>query len=638
MIWLRRLLTIPLIILFLALFIMALIVTQFDNSFGNASFYNDQMEKADIYNSIYDDVLPAALDDVDKNDTKGNNPVEFSPIREEIVSAASQILPPEWLQAQFESATNAIIPYLLGDTDEFTYTLPLRERVDTAIEVIKSDILHGEAYSSLYDDFIDYAAEEILKNLNRLPYDLTVSQDDVEASLKIAVPEEWLASQLETALNQVKPYFTNDSQTFTVSLEIVDIVDAIASAAIDIVSGEATYEYLLDELITPTVEKNIGTVVDLPFGITLSRDEISSAIKAVMDQSWVDARLEEVVHNIAAYATGEIDTIDLTIDLTDRKATALEVISDLGDTKLKGMFNTLPQCSITEFASQLDSLSPNNLPDCRPAGVPYQQFKNLLGVNIDAIIANAVDELVGDEIPDRSVFTEEDLRKSMGEGNDDFLETAREYVSNGWVFDEVDIVEELQPENIDSFNDIRSYIGSGYTVTEEDLRDAMFDNDQTLNDFDDIREQIHDTRNLLWLLWIISILLLISIGFLGGQSWRSRSIWALAVLFGVFLIICIAISITDSQVDTPDIEDDIKISEFEALESVLGEKSNEVLDNLSSSMVCSIRNSMITTMAISIVVMLGIIGWSIYNNRRITDGTSPTAGNQNQGLPYEENQ
>ena len=88
MIWLRRLLTIPLIILFLALFIMALIVTQFDNSFGNASFYNDQMEKADIYNSIYDDVLPAALDDVDKNDTKGNNPVEFSPIREEKIGRA----------------------------------------------------------------------------------------------------------------------------------------------------------------------------------------------------------------------------------------------------------------------------------------------------------------------------------------------------------------------------------------------------------------------------------------------------------------------------------------------------------------------------------------------------------------------
>ena len=113
MIWLRRVFTIPLIILLLITFTIALVVTQFDNSFGSAGFYNDQMEKADVYNSIYDDALPAALDDIDENDTKGNNPIEFVPIKDELVSATSKILPPDWLQEQFESATNTILPYLL---------------------------------------------------------------------------------------------------------------------------------------------------------------------------------------------------------------------------------------------------------------------------------------------------------------------------------------------------------------------------------------------------------------------------------------------------------------------------------------------------------------------------------------------
>ena len=94
MMLLRRLLTVPLILIFLVIFIATLVVSQVNGTVGNAGFYNAQMERADVYNFIYDEAIPVALDEVETEDL----PINISDLKDDIVSVAEKILPPAWLK------------------------------------------------------------------------------------------------------------------------------------------------------------------------------------------------------------------------------------------------------------------------------------------------------------------------------------------------------------------------------------------------------------------------------------------------------------------------------------------------------------------------------------------------------------
>ena len=112
MIWVRRISAIPLIILFVILFIVVLLVTQVNSTFANPGFYNDQLQRADMYNFVYDTALPAALDDL-QTDQSSSTPFDITNIEDEVVSAARKIVTPHWLQELVETATNTIFPYFL---------------------------------------------------------------------------------------------------------------------------------------------------------------------------------------------------------------------------------------------------------------------------------------------------------------------------------------------------------------------------------------------------------------------------------------------------------------------------------------------------------------------------------------------
>ncbi|MBM3132366.1 MAG: hypothetical protein FJZ95_04950 [Chloroflexi bacterium] len=623
--WIRRTFAVFLSILLLSSFAAVLFITEADSKLGSAGFYQSQMKKADVYNFIYDNLLPVAMDEAEEENTSDVD-IDVSAIESDVIAAARKALPPEWLEQQFESLTDAILPYFLGKTDEFTYTIPVNDRVDAATGAIKQDILRGDAFDSLYDDLISYAADKVIEDLDKLPYDLPLSKAQVEPSLRDAFPQEWMAVQLETAVDSVKPYLTDESDRFTVTFNVRDRVDAVASAALQLLSGDETYQYLLDETIEPMVEENLGPVTNLPFGISFSQAEVSAAIKQVMPQEWVEDRLEEAIHEIAAYAKGEVPAVSITIDLAERKPIALDVLTELADQKFEETFNSLRTCSQTEFALALTKLQKKpfgTLPDCRPSGISYETFKSSIGtalsINVDAKIAATIDQTILNEIPDSWIFTQADLEEALGTGNEDFLDSAREYASDGWSLTEADLLKELEPEDEDTLNDVRGYLGNGYTFTEQDLRDAISDdgkNPDDLKSFDDSRDAVHTLRSWIPLLWLGPIVLLLGIGFLGGRGWRGRTLWALSSLFIVSLIICIGVGITDSKISKERIDREIDKTDMGKVELVIVEKSVEIADNAASSFASDIRGKMILTMVICGLLVIGVVTWSIIEGRR----------------------
>ena len=226
--------------------------------------------------------------------------IALSPIQDDLVAAAREALPPEWIQAQIEGILNAAIPYLVDNPDSFAYTVELDERVEAAGVVIKTDIIGGRPFASLYDDGILHVADELLENLDKLPYSLELDRTEIADALTEAMPREWVATQAEGAVDAVTPYLTGDSDHFTIVVQVSDLVDALATAAIDLFGRQETYDYLLDEIVTPAIEENLGSTVDLGYGISLTSEEIKAAVKQTLPYPWVHDRLAETIDGIAA--------------------------------------------------------------------------------------------------------------------------------------------------------------------------------------------------------------------------------------------------------------------------------------------------------------------------------------------------
>lgn len=483
MIWLRRILVIPLVLIFVTSFVLLLFVSELNSTLGSPGFYNGQLRRAEVYTWIYSELMPVALDEAEQNQAS-ELPIPLRVIKDDLISVTEKTLPPEWLQTQAESAIKAIVPYVVGDRNDFTITTELRDRIDP-----------------------------------------------------------------------------------------------LAAAVLEVASRQEIYDYLLYETISHEIIDSVGQAANLPFGVTISNGEIFSAITNALPDAWAQERLAEIITNLAAYMKGDTDRLDIPVDITDSKATALATIANLADQKLEDIFDGLPECSSPE-----DFVLTETLPDCRLPGMTYQDFKTALSIDVAA----EVNQTIGDSIPDSWIYTDEQLKQSVGESNADLLDRARDLIVNG------------------------------NTITEEDLREFISDDpDADLQGFDEARQSIHNVRSWLWALWLVPILLLIAIGLLGGRNWRSKLAWALAVLFITCLVVFIALAVIQSNV----IDDHAQTligdpSTEEGVALVTTEKGNEISYNSISTFVSGIKSNAMYIMIGSGLVLLGIIIWTVLAPRR----------------------
>ena len=224
MIWFRRFLTIPLILIFIASLITAVAVTAVNNTAANPKFYNDQMKQANVYDYIYTDIVPAALDEV-KTDQASDLPIDVSEYKTEITAAAKQALPPSWLQAQFEAGTSTLIPYVVDDKASFTYTVVLKDRVEEAGEAIKANFLHSSAFPRLYDDLIPYVADKVYEDLGGVASSAGVTKSEIEDALRSSVTQAWLITQIEKAIDAAVPYMTGEASSFSVNVPVQEVLN-----------------------------------------------------------------------------------------------------------------------------------------------------------------------------------------------------------------------------------------------------------------------------------------------------------------------------------------------------------------------------------------------------------------------------
>lgn len=605
MIWFRRFIAVLLAIIFIPLFIVMLLVAQVNATLGNPAFYVDQLQEADIYSFIYDEILPAVPEQI-------GTELDITQVEAEVISVTRQIFPPEWTQTQVEEVITQVLPFLVGDTEEFTVTLQLKERVRAAGPILK-DSLHKE---DTYDQVITYTVAQALSAVDNFPYTLTVSNEEMESAIRSVISREWLLSQVDQVIDQVFPYLAGDAEHFTVSIDLQTPLNAAATVTIDLLDKPETYDYLFDEMIAPMIEENVDELVSLPFELNLTNQEILSVVKQTFPQSWFKDRVEDIVNQVVSYLEGSSDTITMVVPLVEQKAAALDALEDLVENKVDALLMALPECTPQQLYELMQNLPLTELPDCRPAGMSLAELKQTLGIDF----GEAIEDTIGDAIPNQFQFTEADLRQMLGGENGNPLDIARQYVTGSRTFTDTDLPHSLR-------TDVRDGISHGFTFTETELRDLLTGNDaggNGLGGFDEVRYWLSLVRQWLFVGWVILALLLGLIGFLGGRKVSRKIAWAAAVLGISAAIVYIATGPVYSGIVQPEMDTVLsqQSAQVEEWASVFVDKGISMIKNAADTLVSGIQNQALILLVIAGTALVATIVWPILSGRQ----KSPEAG------------
>ena len=525
----RRLSAVLLLPVFLLLFVATLTVFRVNATLLDADFYTDTIERLDVYTSLYDEALPAAIEErgVDLADL----PLGLDLTPDGVAGYAARVLPPDWPAENVGGAIEQAVPYLTGETDSFEITLRLDDRVEAADVVVRDLLREARIHAYLFDEVVRPRVEENKEAFSseRLPFNPGLTTDEIVDGVKEVVPEEWLKERIEDVLDQVVPYMIGKDESFAVRIPLEERADA----GIVVVGGwlnrslesGGAYDYLLEEQIAPVVSASLGSAVALPYGVAVTDDEIVAAISQVLPPDWVQARVADAIGAFGPYMTGRTDSFVLSIPLEDRAVRAAKVLEDAVDAKFAAVYAALPRCTAQQLLG-LGDLTLAELPECRPPLVSYAQLKTLVGLDIVDELATAI----VDPLPDSIEVTEQSLQDAFGDTSDGMsVDDVRGYLRDGYTFTDDDLrglLERFDAGDTDvvaKFDEYRGYLRDGITFDSSSVASELGDD---IERFDRARGWVSTGRGLLFLLVVLLAFIALIVGFLGGRRWGTRLVWA----------------------------------------------------------------------------------------------------------------
>ena len=562
MIWLRRILTIPLVLVLLPLLLVALVVLQVSGTFLDPDYYPKLLRESDAYEFLLVDVTTSALDEARElddedspEDLNENLLVTLGLSTEEIVSSINRAIPPEYVREIVEQVFEEVGKYVTGERDEFTVTIQAGEQVETLVQEVKALLRKADAYSLLYEGLVTPAVEDAV--VEGLPFGLEVSSERLLESARRVAPPDWVQTNVEAALDEITPYVVGDRDTFEVKVQLSDREELAMEEVKALLRESDAHDLLYDEVITPQVEESLGEIVELPFGVTVTNDEVLSALRQAAPPDWVQEQAGRVIDEASPYLTGRSETLDISVLLADNKRDARDIIVETVIAKFTRAVEELPRCTGGQMLSQVIPRDALRLPECMPAGVPAEELVDRIGANVVA----AVDPSVLNAIPDTIRFTETNLREALrigeAEDNIELVDDVREIIRDGWSYTEVDLREDLGEEDFEVLEDMRAFLADGWTYTEADLRGHLVEggDEETLDGFDRGRGYFDLARTLRLLMYLPVLLVLIVVGFLGGRSWSGRFAWAAGSLAVTSAIIFVAFGPVYSAVSESPLEE-----------------------------------------------------------------------------------
>ena len=161
----RKLLAVLLAGLFLILFFVATTVNQVVDTASDPGVINGMLDDADAYNYVYDNIIGNLVGDLVEQgievdtglDTGAPSVLRFEDPDQAalaITDLIETLIQREYVQEKLEASLNSVLPYVLGETDEFTIDLEVQERVRSVPGAVRKVALDLELTERAIEDLL----------------------------------------------------------------------------------------------------------------------------------------------------------------------------------------------------------------------------------------------------------------------------------------------------------------------------------------------------------------------------------------------------------------------------------------------------------------------------------------------------
>ena len=626
-IWVRRILAVVVGAAFAVALGGFLVLQAASSTVARPGFYTDQLTEADAYRFVTTDLVDALVEDAHSldadefNEDFTDNPIASSGLTTaQIAEALRRALGPEDLEALVAPAVEELVEYLAGERDAVTVTIPLGPHIQAAEHELTTLLRESGAYEQLLErelePIFDEWASEALPSDEADPGWVTFlggSSGNTRNSLvrvftRVVTPE-WLAAQVEEGAGALTSYVVGSSDGFELRVALDDAQAAAAADEIEAILGEAdAYELAHSTVIEPAVEEQVDAVVQLPYGLEVTRAEVLAALREAMQPEWVEQQAAVLAASVGTYLTGQSDGFTFEIDVA--KDAAAAALAGAAVASLRGELEVLPACATRAESAEASVALHRELPECMPPSLTVNEVLEAAR----PVIRTAIDESVLARAPDTVTYTERDLRAALErDGGPDALvaiDDVRALFTSDWTYTDADLRADLTEDDAAALDDFRALLGDGLAieVAAEDRED-----------FDEAREAAREfadgVRSGRWVALAVAAALLTTVAAVGGTSWRSRVGWAGATLLAAAIPIAVVTgpvyqAVSDTALDA--IRDEIAATpdaDFALTEEVLADKLLEIVELTADEIVAGIARNSLLLAILGAVALAASLVW-----------------------------
>ena len=629
MIWVRRIIALPFIILAFITFQVGVLAQQTASNLISPSFYLETLADSNVYSFLLTDLPTTALQDVRK--APSNPIIEQSGLSDEtIVSSINTIVPPDWLQSNFESTVTGVGDYVTGKTDEFTISIPVDERVQAASNQITFVLNESDIYKMVMENQVRPVVSEASKN--ELPFDVSVNEDQLMASIQKIISKAWLTGQIDSVLGEVVPYAVGSEDTFSIVVKVDDRIEVAVAEVKSLMAEANAYEALFEGSIAPNISSSIGNSAKLPYGIEITDEEISSIIKKTAPPSWMQKTTESILDNATPYLVGKTDEFTISINIEPNKEEAVSDLMALAEQKLNTKLADLPDCDTDEVVNILNN-PVAGLPACYPADPSLKQQMQSFTRSYVTTVISAVRPQIINTIPNSIDFDQNSLRQVVPAKALDSFDQGRDIVRDGYTFTEKDLENLIkQGAGDNSWNQVskvRDSLSKGIQYNERDFRihieTVTADGGQTLSMLDQVRGILKLVHMFNMAVYIPTLLIAAIVGFLGGRGWIQRLMWAAITMLVASILVyaiwgpvysSIAEPILHVQIDQIASQASGQIApQFLATESLVVQQVTNIGKIAISKFISGISGTALITSILSLAIIVGCVVLNKVNSR-----------------------
>ncbi len=516
----------------------------------NPEFIPEQLEEADFYRFVMNDMLVSTIDDTrklkpqDYGLTLRENPIATSGLStSQLVDSFHRAMSPQELRQMVSPVALGIGEYIAGDRDQVDLSMDAAGHIMKAAVEIQALMREGDAYDLFLEREFEPRVREItgralatIESPHGWPVFLfrgsAETEDRMADAVMLAFTADWLAEQVEQGLDESPAYLVGDSDTFEFNIppndeEVEKSQEEIKALLLETDSLELLYVGVVER----PVRDGLREPVALPYGIEISPEDVLLSMQQVASPSWVREQAETVVDGVSTFVVGKSDEFSVDVSLIRNRSEATSALTEIAIAKVTSALVDLPPCEAEADVALEQFSSGRTLPDCVASGISASELSDLARPAIE----EAVRSVLLTRVPDTVTLNEETLRSTLREaGGREFLESfdrLRDFFSDGWTYNQDSLRADLsqEPEILRLLDGTRSYLSEGYIHTYEEER-AEGGANQAGEALDNVRKWVHSARRYEWPAYLATSILLVGIGLILGRSWPGKIGWASSAL------------------------------------------------------------------------------------------------------------